>query len=273
MAVAYERRGAGEPLVLIHGLGGTRRIWEPVLDRLAARCDVVAVDLPGFGESPPLPDGPDGDPPTAARLGRSVSELCAELGIERPHVAGNSLGGWAALEIAKAGGAASVCAISPAGLWRRPLGPRRVDSRGWAHRLRPLLPLLLASRRARRAMLATTVARPDLLSTAEAKALVYGWLTAPGYDAANHEMRAHVFEHPEQVEVPTTIAWGTADRLVAPPRRERMPPQAEYVELPGLGHTPTWDDPERVAELLLAAGPYSGSGSGLVSPGQAPVAR
>ena len=63
--------------------------------------------------------------PTAADLGAAVSEHCAALGIERPHLAGNSLGGWVALEIAAAGGAASVCAISPAGLWREPLGPRK----------------------------------------------------------------------------------------------------------------------------------------------------
>ncbi len=50
--------------------------------------------------------------------------MCAEIGVERPHVAGNSLGGWVALEMAKADAAASLCLISPAGLWRRPLGAR-----------------------------------------------------------------------------------------------------------------------------------------------------
>lgn len=268
MALAHERQGNGEPLVLIHGLGGSRRIWDPVLGLLATEREAIAVDLPGFGGSAPLPDGVA---PTAANLGAAVSEHCAALGIERPHVAGNSLGAWAGLEMAKAGRAASVCAISPAGLWARPLGPRRVDSHGWALRLRPLLSLLIASRRARRAFLSTTVAHPERLTRAEAKALVHDWLEAPAYAAANQQMRAHVFEHPEQVGVPVTVAWGTADRLVARPRPERMPPGSRYVELTGLGHTPTWDDPERVAELLLEASSYSGSGR--ASPGQAPVAR
>jgi pimeloyl-ACP methyl ester carboxylesterase len=242
-----------------------------VIDRLAAERDVVALDLPGFGESPELPEEVA---PTAANLGAAVAELCAELEIERPHYAGNSLGAWAALEQAKAGGAASVCAISPAGLWRRPLGPRRVDSHRRARRLRPLMPLLLASARLRASFLRTTVARPERLTGAEAKALVYDWLDAPAYEAANHEMRSHVFEHPELVTVPTTIAWGSEDRLVGPPRRERMPPGARYLELEGLGHTPTWDDPPRIAELLLeasGAGQSSSSGPGS-SPGQAPVA-
>jgi pimeloyl-ACP methyl ester carboxylesterase len=84
-------------------------------------------------------------------------------------------------------------------------------------------------------------------------------------------MRAHVFEEAELVRVPTTIAWGTADQLVAPPRRERMPPQAVYLELAGVGHIPTWDDPELVARLLLDASSDQAS-SGRSSPGQAPVA-
>jgi len=53
----YVRRGSGEPLLLVHGLGGDRSTWSPVIDGLAADHDVIAVDLPGFGSSPPLPDG------------------------------------------------------------------------------------------------------------------------------------------------------------------------------------------------------------------------
>ena len=94
---------------------------------------------------------------------------------------------------------------------------------------------------------------PEKLTAAEAKALVLDWLGSPGYDAANAEMRNHVFEHPERVTVPTTIAWGALDRLVAPPRPERMPPGARYLVLENCGHTPTWDEPEAVAELLLEA--------------------
>ena len=99
MAVAHSRAGSGEPLVLVHGLGGSRRIWAPVIDRLEAEREVIAVDLPGFGESAPLADG---TPPTAANLAGAVDELVGELGLERPHLAGNSLGGWVALELAKA---------------------------------------------------------------------------------------------------------------------------------------------------------------------------
>ncbi len=267
MGLSYARRGSGEPLVLIHGLGGSSRIWDPVLDRLAAEREVLTVDMPGFGRSPRLPTGIAATP---ANLGAAVGELCAELGLERPHLGGNSLGGWAALEIAKAGGAASVCAISPAGLWRRPLGPRRTNLHGWGRLVRPLLPLAMRSAGARTAVLQTTLTHPERLTGAEATALIGDWLDSSGYDDANVEMRAQVFEHPELVTVPATIAWGSEDRLVAPPRPERMPPDARYVVLEGCGHTPTWDNPEAVAAVLLeSSAGQAGSGS---SAGEAPVA-
>lgn len=250
MSIHHERHGSGPPLVLIHGLGGTSSIWSPVLERLGAERELIALDMPGFGRSDPLPGGMR---PSAANLAAAIADLLAGLGVERPHVAGNSLGGWVALELAKRDAAGSVCAISPAGLWRRPLGPRRADTRAFARRLRPLLPLVLASRRVRTALLQTTMARPERLSAREARTLVSEWLSSPGYDEANAQMRSQVFEEPELVTAPTTIAWGDRDRLLGPPRRERMPPGARFVVLPGCGHTPTWDDPERVCSVLLEA--------------------
>jgi pimeloyl-ACP methyl ester carboxylesterase len=117
----HVRRGSGEPLLLIHPLGGELVVWEPVLDRLARERDVIALDLPGFGESPALADGAE---PTPRALAGAVASLLDELGLGRAHVAGNSLGGWVALELAKAGRARSVAGLCTAGLWKRPLGPR-----------------------------------------------------------------------------------------------------------------------------------------------------
>ena len=168
--------------------------------------------MPGFGDSPPLPDGVEA---SAANLGAAVSDLCAELGVERPHVAGNSLGGWAALEIAKAGRAASVCAISPAGLWRDALGPRSYNLRGLGRLLKPALRPLLSSAATRSRLLATTMAHPERMSGAEATALISGWLDSSGYDDANEAMRAHVFEHPERGD-------GADDDRLGRPRPARL---------------------------------------------------
>ena len=237
-----------ERLLLLHGLGGSTAVWSPVIERLAREREVLAVDLPGFGTAPALAAGVE---PSPRNLAAAVHDTCAGLGFERPHVAGNSLGGWVALELGRAGWAASVTAISPAGLWRKPLGKRRVNPRLWGKRLRPLVSLALRTRRARESMLATFAARPDLIPAKEGRELVLGWIDSSGYDGANRAMRTHVFDPAGYLDIPVTLAWGELDRLVAPPRPERRPAGSRYLVLPGVGHTPMWDDPELIAETLL----------------------
>jgi pimeloyl-ACP methyl ester carboxylesterase len=247
--VAVSATGGREPLVLIHGLGGTKTVWDPVLDLLAAEREVIVLEMPGFGVAPPLPDTVE---PTAANLAAALRERCLGLGVERPHVAGNSLGGWVALEMGRAGWAASVTTLSPAGLWRAPLGERKGDTRRWARRLRPLIAGALWVPPLRRRMLATFAARPERIPHAAGRELVLGWIDASGYEGANRAMRSHVFDprgYPPQV--PVTIAWAELDRLVGPPKPARRPSGARFVVLPGVGHTPTWDDPELVAQTLL----------------------
>src|SRR3954467_9950731 len=113
--LGFSRQGAGPPLVLLHALGSSRAAWDPVVPRLAERFDVIAVDLPGFGESALLPPGVE---PHPARLAASVADFLDELHIDRPHVAGNSLGGWVGLELARLRPVNSLTLLHPAGLWR-----------------------------------------------------------------------------------------------------------------------------------------------------------
>jgi pimeloyl-ACP methyl ester carboxylesterase len=242
--VSEERR---EPLLLLHGLGGSKEIWTPVLPLLEAEREPLALDLPGFGAEPAAAQVE----PSAANLAAAVHERCLELGIERPHVAGNSLGGWVALEMGRAGWASSVTAISPAGLWRAPIGERRVNTQLWARRLRPLVSVALHNRGLRERMLATFAAHPDRVPAREGRKLVLGWIDASGYDGANRAMRTHVFDPTGYPEIPVTLAWGELDRLVGPPRPERRPAGARYLVLPEVGHTPTWDNPELVVKTLL----------------------
>ena len=221
-----------------------------MLPLLAGEREVLVLDMPGFGAAPPLPEGVE---PTAANLAAALQAACAERGVERPHVAGNSLGGWVGLEMGRAGWAASVTALSPAGLWRAPLGPRRRDTRDLG------APRPLAGRRSpcapaapREAMLATFAAHPERIPADAGRELVLGWIDSNGYDGANRAMRTHIFDpagYPE--DVPVTIAWGELDRLVGPPKPERRPAGARFLVLPGVGHTPMWDDPELVARTLL----------------------
>src|SRR4051794_8534693 len=124
--------GSGEPLVLVHGLGSHYKVWQPVLERLAGEHEVVGIDLPGFGDSPPLPDG---GTPNALELTDAVAAFLDDIGWDRPHVAGNSLGGWIGLELARRGRARSVAAIGPAGFGNRRERAFTVESLRAAHRM------------------------------------------------------------------------------------------------------------------------------------------
>jgi pimeloyl-ACP methyl ester carboxylesterase len=257
---AGERAAGGrDPLLLIHGLGGSRSVWEPVIGLLEGEREVFALDMPGFGAAEPLPPEIE---PTAANLAAALREQCLELGVERPHVAGNSLGGWVGLEMGRAGGAASVTALSPAGLWRKPLGPRPREVRYWARNVRPVVSLAARLPAVRLRMLSTFAAHPERIPADTGRELILGWLDANGYDGANRAMRTHLFDptgYPS--EVPVTIAWAERDRLVGPPKPERRPAGARFIVLPGVGHTPTWDDPELVARTLLEGSAVTSGGT------------
>ena len=114
VTVSYARVGRGEPLVLLHGIGHHRQAWDPVVDILATEREVIAVDLPGFGASPALPDGLAYDLSTTNTV---LAALFEALDLDRPHVAGNSLGGLLALELGRGKLVRSVTALSPAGFW------------------------------------------------------------------------------------------------------------------------------------------------------------
>lgn len=114
ITLAYDRVGTGEPLLLLHGIGHHRQAWDPVVDILATEREVIAVDLPGFGESSALPHGLPHDLTTTNAV---LGAFCTALGLDRPHVAGNSLGGLLALELGRRDLVRSVTALSPAGFW------------------------------------------------------------------------------------------------------------------------------------------------------------
>jgi pimeloyl-ACP methyl ester carboxylesterase len=246
----YRRGGAGEPLLLLHGIGGELGVWDPIWEPLSRVRDVIAVDLPGFGASPALPDGVA---PSPQMLARVIARFAADLGIERAHVVGNSLGGWIGLELAKAGHARSVTALSPAGLWGAPLlaagAPAAGRANGFVRRLRPALPLLLRSRRVRRLALGHVVADPDKVPYAAALRIVRSYARASAYAATNTAMRQTYFTGAEEIAVPVTLAFGERDRLVRPVRLPMVGWRS--LILRGCGHIPMWDDPGLISRLIL----------------------
>ncbi|MEW2606718.1 alpha/beta fold hydrolase [Streptomyces sp. NPDC047916] len=253
--VSYERTGVGAPLVLLHGIGHHRQAWDPVLRILAAERDVIAVDLPGFGASPALPHGLAHDLRTMVPVLGSFFEA---LGVVRPHVAGNSLGGLFALELGREGPARSVTALSPAGFWtpserRYAFGVLRA-MRGAALAMpMPLIERLSRSSPGRAALTSTIYARPGRRSPAAVVSETVALREATGF-RQTLEAGSGVTFADDVPGVPVSIAWGSKDRLLA--RRQgvravRAIPRARLVRLPGCGHVPMNDDPAAVARVVL----------------------
>jgi pimeloyl-ACP methyl ester carboxylesterase len=115
--ISLLRAGAGEPLICVHGLGGTKASFLPTVAALADRHRVIALDLPGFGES----DKPIAAAYDAPYFARSVTGLMDELEIESAHVVGNSLGGRVAIELGllHPERVRSLVLLSPALAWLR----------------------------------------------------------------------------------------------------------------------------------------------------------
>jgi pimeloyl-ACP methyl ester carboxylesterase len=254
MNLAYERRGAGEPLVLIHGTGARRQVWNPVFDRLATERDVIAPDLPGFGEAPPHPE-PVVSPEAYAE---AVAGLLDELGLERAHVAGTSLGGGIALVLGASGRARSVTALSPIGFWT----PQEaeycrssiISSAALSRALLPLAPVLLGNPVGRTALFNQLLARPWRMPAADAIENSRAFARAQGTRPALDGYRRWRFVPSGPLPCPVTIAWAQHDRLLLPrqaQRARRAVPGARHVTLRGCGHVPMWDDPEQVAQVLL----------------------
>ena len=255
MGLVFESHGSGPPLVLLHGVGSRRGVWDPVVSALARERRVIAVDLPGFGEAPA-----DDCEPTPAGFTAYLERWFAAQGLGRPHVAGNSMGGGIALELARRGAVASATAVSPAGFWtarelafaQRSLRASRVIVR----RLRPAVPALSRSALGRIALFSQVFGRPGRMSPADAVATIDAFLDGPSFDRALEAFGPYRFGAGDELRgVPVTIAWGTRDMLLIPrqaARARRLLPQARHVALKGCGHVPFHDDPEAVAAVLLA---------------------
>jgi pimeloyl-ACP methyl ester carboxylesterase len=250
--IDYSRTGRGEPLLLVHWIGHYSRGWDPILPFVAPHRDVIAIDLPGFGGSPRLSVAP-----TPSALTNAVEALLDELGIDRVHVAGNSLGGGIALELARRRRALSATGLSPIGFWtpREYRWARYVLNRTHrdARRLAALAPLLTSNPVTRTLMAWHLVARP--------------WRLAPEPTrAAGRVLRDAHFEPtmdvmyrwrppaPDELACPVTVAWGACDCILIPrqaDRARRFYPGGRHVRLAGCGHVPMSDDPSLVARTLL----------------------
>lgn len=259
-----------EPAVLVHGLGGAATNWTDLMGLLAPSFDCAALDLPGFGWSPP---------PTSYALRthvRAVIALLERQGRGPAHLFGNSLGGAVATRVAarRPDLVRSLTLVSPALPSLRPrrgLDPRMPLlavpglSRLLARRMAEVTPAQRAQLvielcffdpaavpAQRRQEAIDEVARRQQLGHAEAalagslRGLLAAWLER-GDRNLWREARA--------VRVPTLLVWGTGDKLVdvsLAPRALAAFPSSRLLVLPDVGHVAQMEQPETVARAFMA---------------------
>ncbi len=253
----HVRLGQGRPLLLIHGLGGSWRSWGPILGALAARREVIAVDLPGFGETPPLPGAT-----SIATLADAVTRFLAEQGLTGVDAVGSSMGARLTLELARRGGVlGATVSLDPGGFWR-----------GWekayfetsiklsirlVRRLQPVMPLITGSAAGRTLLFPQFAPRPWRLNPVVTLAEMRSYAESPRFD----ELLDNLAHGPQQqgaprgtLRAPTVIGWGRQDRVCLPRqagRAQRLFPDARLHWFDQCGHFPHWDLPEQTTRLIL----------------------
>jgi pimeloyl-ACP methyl ester carboxylesterase len=258
--------GAGDPVVCIHGLGGTKASFLPTVAALADGYRVIALDLPGFGDS----DKPVAAAYDAPYFARKVVDLLDALGISRAHLVGNSMGGRVAIELGltepdRVGG---IVLLSPALAWLR---ERRLK---WL--LPTFVPRLGLIQPTPRALAEPIIRRlvpgaNDGWSAAGVDEFLRAYLDPRGRAAFYTAARNIYMDEPHgerglwtrlaQMSPETMFVWGRQDPLV--PRQfrkhvERVLPTARHLEL-DCGHVPQLERPREthraIRDFLAAVGP------------------
>ncbi len=241
-------------MILIHGLGSDHRYWDEFTPRFSNEFAVVALDLPGHGNQAQRLSAPEGH---ARVLAARVAGLLDDLGIERPHVVGLSLGGWVALELAAMGQCASVVALSPAGLWAE---GTRVRQERQSLTLGPLvraldraLPSLTRQPWVKKLALAKNVAKPERVSNESFLAAARAIGMSRGYSACEKAMVANHFRNGSRIEIPATVAFGDNDRVFPASKFQNtseLPAHTRIEVIADCGHAMTWDQPDVCLELI-----------------------
>lgn len=246
---------SGEPLVLLHGVTMSARVWDPLLPALSARYRVLAPTALGHRGGAVVTRRP-------ARIGDFVDEverLLDENGWGTAHLVGNSLGGWTAIELARRGRARSVCAFSPAGFWEAGGTGHANSSATIAHNAtfarltRPLTPLGLRTPLVRRMAFRVIAERGDRLDPAAAEGIVADLLACTVTDDLLNTTDQIADFAP--LPCPITVAWSQSDRVFPPTvngaiARHRLP-DATFEILPDVGHVPMIDNPDLVLQTIL----------------------
>ena len=244
--------GQGEPLLLLHGVIGSAAMWRDTMPLLAGSMRVIAPCALGHHRGRPCVKRP-------CRLEHVVDDAersLDALGIGRAHLAGNSMGGWMAIELARRGRALSVCALSPAGMWETTANMRP------AKKLRATISLTRLTRSTLSlSSKLSSVRRLALRDTAEHGERVSSEMFIELADAVLAcTVSEDLLTTPESCEplvvpCPVDVVWSEKDRIFPPKpyaetARQRLP-GARHLVLDDVGHVPMLDNPALVARTIL----------------------
>ncbi len=260
---------AGEPAVLVHGLGGASTNWTDLMALLQPRLSLRAPDLPGFGHSPP----PDSGDYRIGALARAVARLIEHDGCGPVHLFGNSLGGAVSVRLAaqRPDLVRSLVLVSPALPDLRPrtgtIGVPLMAFPGLGEQVWRRVSAMPPERQVQ-AMLELNFADPSRVPPQRREEAVaeYRRRFALPYSgdalarASRGLMSAFLEPGPEglwrqarRIHVPTLLIYGARDRLVDPRRARRAARtfrRSRLVLLPGVGHVAQMEVPELVARFV-----------------------
>ncbi len=259
MDINYIRRGAGKPLLLIHGLGGNWQSWQTILDSLAAEREVIAVDLPGFGETPPL----SGET-SIKTLCDAVTEFINKNNLNGIDAVGSSMGARLVLELARRGGVlGAVVSLDPGGFWqgwqRHAFYASIAASIRLVRLLQPVMPQITGSTIGRTLLFPQFSPRPWKLSPKATLDEMRAYAASLRFD----ELLWNLAYGEEQKGAPSNsirhplfIGWGRRDRVCFPGQSKlalEKFPDARLHWFEHCGHFPHWDNPQETIRLILDA--------------------
>lgn len=253
----YIRRGAGKPLLLIHGIGGSHRSWQTIINDLASEREVIAIDLPGHGDTPPL-----AGETTIATLCDAVTEFLDEADLTGVDAVGSSMGARLVLELARRGGVVGgAVSLDPGGFWQGWQIPCFYHSINLSIKLvralQPVMPALTKNFISRSILFAQFSARPWRIAPQVALDEMRSFAASPVFD----ELLYNLAYGEEQkgaprgsIKHPLVIGWGRRDLVCLPSQSKlalRKFPDANLHWFDACGHFPQWDAPAETVELIL----------------------
>lgn len=257
MEMNYIRRGAGKPLLLIHGLGGSWRSWQTILDDLALERNVIAVDLPGHGDTPKLKGAT-----TMATLADAVTEFLGENNLTGVDAVGSSMGARLVLELVRRGGVlGGVVSLDPGGFWQGwqiPFFYHSVNlSIKLVRLLQPVMPQIARSAIGRSLLLAQFSARPWKLQPEVVLDEMRSFAASPVFDELLYNLAYGEMQKGaprNSIKKPLIIGWGKRDRVCFPSEAQcalELFPDAQLHWFNHCGHFPQWDAPAETVRVIL----------------------